>query len=90
MLYITLKTVHLLSVIVWLGGMAFAHFFLLSVTTLEPVALVGLVGAIGMLVCSPLRFLVDGAARVVDPIVRGEAGEDLFGIFLKDYRKSSW
>ena len=34
--------------------------------------------------------LVDGAARVVDPIVRGEAGEDLFGIFLKDYRKSSW
>mgnify|MGYP001086545497 CR=1 FL=1 len=34
--------------------------------------------------------LVDGAARVYDPIVRGEAGEDLFGIFLKDYRKSSW
>ncbi len=28
--------------------------------------------------------------RVYDPIVRGEAGEDLFGIFLKDYRKSSW
>jgi NAD(P)-dependent dehydrogenase (short-subunit alcohol dehydrogenase family) len=34
--------------------------------------------------------LVDGAARVYDPIVRGEAGEDLFGIFLKDYAKSSW
>ncbi len=34
--------------------------------------------------------LVDGAARVYDPIVRGEAGEDLFGVFLKDYRKSSW
>lgn len=34
--------------------------------------------------------LVDGAARVYDPIVRGEAGEDLFGIFLKDYSKSSW
>lgn len=34
--------------------------------------------------------LVDGAARVYDPIVRGEAGEDLFGIFLKDYRKSPW
>ncbi|KAA9134456.1 SDR family NAD(P)-dependent oxidoreductase [Microbacterium caowuchunii] len=34
--------------------------------------------------------LVDGAARVYDPIVRGEAGEDLFGIFLKDYRRSSW
>nr|WP_092917726.1 SDR family oxidoreductase [Agrococcus baldri] len=34
--------------------------------------------------------LVDGAARVYDPIVRGEAGEDLFGIFLKDYVKGAW
>jgi NAD(P)-dependent dehydrogenase (short-subunit alcohol dehydrogenase family) len=34
--------------------------------------------------------LVDGAARVYDPIVRGEAGEDLFGCFLKDYEKSAW
>ncbi|GAA1726942.1 SDR family NAD(P)-dependent oxidoreductase [Microcella frigidaquae] len=34
--------------------------------------------------------LVDGAARVYDPIVRGEAGEDLFGVFLKDYRPSQW
>ncbi len=34
--------------------------------------------------------LVDGAARVYDPIVRGEAGDDLFGIFLKDYSPSSW
>jgi NAD(P)-dependent dehydrogenase (short-subunit alcohol dehydrogenase family) len=34
--------------------------------------------------------LVDGAARVYDPIVRGEAGEDLHGCFLKDYRKSPW
>ncbi len=34
--------------------------------------------------------LVDGAARVYDPIVRGEAGEDLFGIFLKDYDKGAW
>ncbi len=34
--------------------------------------------------------LVDGAARVYDPIVRGEAGEDLFGIFLKDYSPGSW
>ena len=28
MLYATLKTLHLLSIIVWVGGMAFAHFFL--------------------------------------------------------------
>ncbi|MGW1077895.1 SDR family NAD(P)-dependent oxidoreductase [Streptomyces sp. NPDC002537] len=34
--------------------------------------------------------LVDGAARVYDPIVRGEEGEDLFGCFLKDYGKSNW
>ena len=34
--------------------------------------------------------LVDGAARVYDPVVRGEAGEDVFGVFLKDYRPSAW
>jgi NAD(P)-dependent dehydrogenase (short-subunit alcohol dehydrogenase family) len=34
--------------------------------------------------------LVDGAARVYDPIVRGEDGEDLFGVFLKDYKPGSW
>jgi len=34
--------------------------------------------------------LVDGAARVYDPIVRGEAGEDLYGCFLKDYERSNW
>ena len=34
--------------------------------------------------------LVDGAARVYDPVVRGEAGEDLFGVFLKDYRPHPW
>jgi NAD(P)-dependent dehydrogenase (short-subunit alcohol dehydrogenase family) len=34
--------------------------------------------------------LVDGAARVYDPIVRGESGEDLHGCFLKDYAPSPW
>jgi NAD(P)-dependent dehydrogenase (short-subunit alcohol dehydrogenase family) len=34
--------------------------------------------------------LVDGAARVYDPIVRGEAGDELFGVFLKDYKPSQW
>jgi hypothetical protein len=33
---------------------------------------------------------VDGAARVYDPIVRGEAGEDQHGVFLKDYQPSPW
>ena len=34
--------------------------------------------------------LVDGAARVYDPVVRGEAGEDLYGCFVKDYAPSPW
>ena len=34
--------------------------------------------------------LVDGAARVYDPIVRGELGEDLHGCFLKNYVPSPW
>ncbi|MGW2372295.1 SDR family oxidoreductase [Kitasatospora sp. NPDC001683] len=34
--------------------------------------------------------IVDGAARVYDPIVRGEAGHPLSGVFLKDYRVAEW
>jgi NAD(P)-dependent dehydrogenase (short-subunit alcohol dehydrogenase family) len=34
--------------------------------------------------------LADGAARVYDPIVRGELGVDLYGCFLKDYEPSAW
>ncbi|MCG3041086.1 SDR family NAD(P)-dependent oxidoreductase [Streptomyces fenghuangensis] len=33
---------------------------------------------------------VDGAARVYDPIVRGEAGSPVSGVFLKDYREAEW
>ncbi len=37
MLYATLKTLHVLSIIVWVGGMVFAHFFLRpAVASLEP------------------------------------------------------
>jgi uncharacterized membrane protein len=37
MLYASLKTVHLLAIIIWLGGMAFALFFLRpALATLEP------------------------------------------------------
>jgi uncharacterized membrane protein len=28
MIYATLKTLHMLSIVVWIGGMVFAHFFL--------------------------------------------------------------
>ena len=34
--------------------------------------------------------LVDGAARVYDPIVQGESGNDLYGCFLKNYAPSRW
>jgi hypothetical protein len=27
---------------------------------------------------------------VYDPIVRGEAGDDIHGVFLKDYEPSPW
>lgn len=37
MIYATLKTLHVLAIIVWLGGMVFAHFFLRpAVAQLEP------------------------------------------------------
>jgi NAD(P)-dependent dehydrogenase (short-subunit alcohol dehydrogenase family) len=34
--------------------------------------------------------LVDGAARVYDPIVQGELGNDVYGCFLKDFAPSPW
>ncbi|MGW1781218.1 SDR family NAD(P)-dependent oxidoreductase [Streptomyces sp. NPDC002143] len=34
--------------------------------------------------------IVDGAARVYDPIVRGEAGHPVSGVFLKDYQEAQW
>ncbi|WP_405603746.1 SDR family oxidoreductase [Streptomyces sp. NBC_01410] len=34
--------------------------------------------------------IVDGAARVYDPIVRGEAGAPVAGVFLKDYEEADW
>ena len=37
MIYATLKTLHVLAIIVWIGGMVFAHFFLRpSVAQLDP------------------------------------------------------
>ena len=34
--------------------------------------------------------IIDGAARIYHPIVSGESGEPLFGVFLKDYRAVAW
>jgi NAD(P)-dependent dehydrogenase (short-subunit alcohol dehydrogenase family) len=38
----------------------------------------------------PPLDVIDGAARVYDPIVRGEAGAPVSGLFLKDYRSVPW
>ncbi|WP_218004949.1 SDR family NAD(P)-dependent oxidoreductase [Actinomadura macra] len=38
----------------------------------------------------PPLDVIDGAARVYDPIVRGVGGERLSGLFLKDYRPVEW
>lgn len=47
MLFAPLKYIHLLAVIVWLGGMAFSHFFLRpAVQTLEPAVRVPLMHAV--------------------------------------------
>lgn len=47
MLYAILKTLHLLAIIVWIGGMVFAHFFLRpAVAALEPAVRVRLMHAV--------------------------------------------
>ncbi|GAA2112377.1 SDR family NAD(P)-dependent oxidoreductase [Actinomadura alba] len=38
----------------------------------------------------PPLDVVDAAARVYDPIVRGEQGDPPYGCFLKDYRVTPW
>ncbi|MBT2211633.1 SDR family NAD(P)-dependent oxidoreductase [Actinomadura sp. NEAU-AAG7] len=39
---------------------------------------------------APPLDVIDGAARVYDPVVRGVGGERLSGLFLKDYRPVEW
>jgi NAD(P)-dependent dehydrogenase (short-subunit alcohol dehydrogenase family) len=38
----------------------------------------------------PPLDVIDGAARVYDPIVRGVRGAPVHGVFLKDYREAQW
>ena len=47
MIYATLKTLHVLSIIVWIGGMVFAHFFLRpAVAQFEPAVRLRLMHAV--------------------------------------------
>jgi NAD(P)-dependent dehydrogenase (short-subunit alcohol dehydrogenase family) len=38
----------------------------------------------------PPLDVIDGAARVYDPVVRGVQGERIYGLFLKDYQPAEW
>jgi uncharacterized membrane protein len=67
MLYALLKTLHLLSIIVWIGGMVFAHYFLRpAVAVLEPGVRVRLMHAVlgrfftAVLVSATLALLTGG------------------------------
>ncbi len=38
----------------------------------------------------PPLDVIDGAARIYDPVVRGVSGHPVSGLFLKDYRSVNW
>lgn len=67
MLYVVLKSLHLLSIIIWIGGMVFAHFFLRpALTEFEPAIRVRLMhGVLGrffnaVLLMAALAFVTGG------------------------------
>jgi uncharacterized membrane protein len=71
MLDAALKTLHVMSVILWIGGMAFAHFFLRpSLGVLEPQVRLALMAAVlrrffrAVVVAAPLAWIT-GAALVL-------------------------
>jgi len=74
MIYASLKTIHLFSIVVWIGGMAFAHFFLRpAVAQLEaPVRLRLMHDVLGRFFQAVLVSLIAKCVKVVfykdDPI----------------------
>lgn len=86
MIYAILKTLHLLSVIVWLGGMVFTHFFLRpALHPLDPAARVPVMHAvltrffravtvaIGVILISGLWMI----GRVAKQVVQGGGSFDM-------------
>ena len=78
MLYASLKLIHLLSIVVWVGGMVFAHLFLRPVTqALEPAVRVRLMHdvlerffaavlvAVGLMLASGVWMIGNFARQVV-------------------------
>lgn len=70
MLYATLKTLHLLAIVLWLGGMAFAHFFLRpALAALEPAQRLALMQAVlgrffAAVLAAVLLVLASGLAMI--------------------------
>lgn len=80
MLYMVLKALHVLGVLVWVGGMAFAHFFLRpAAAALEPAQRLPLLaevmrrflGAVGVAVLVILASGVWMIGRVAKQVVQG-------------------
>ena len=80
MLYAALKTLHLLAIIVWVGGMLFAHFFLRpAITALDPPTRLKLMHEVlrrffAAVVAAALVVLVTGAAMLVRGAMQTSGG----------------
>ena len=76
MFYALLKTIHVLSVLAWVGGMLFAHFFLRpSVASLEPALRLTLMRNVLGRFFSAVLWL--GSAAIVTGVVMMGMGQKL-------------
>ncbi|BCO26279.1 hypothetical protein MIZ03_1159 [Rhodoferax lithotrophicus] len=89
MLYALLKTLHLLSIVVWIGGMVFAHFFLRpAVGMLEPALRVRLMHAVlgrffNAVLVVALLTLVTGSWMIVNTAAQLAQSEARFRMPLE-------
>ena len=86
MIYATLKTLHLLSIIVWIGGMVFTHFFLRpALAQLDPAVRLRLMHTVlgrffQAVLAASLLALVTGVwmlGRVAKQVVQSGASFDM-------------